>query len=66
MNSLTLINLFQAWNVRFLSKDSEDLKFKREFWLELIKKSDVKVIDKDVLLIANSTLKSYLAQLSCM
>ncbi len=66
MNSLTLINLFQAWDVRFSSKDSENLKSKRKFWLELIKKSDAKVINDDVLLMMNSTSESHLAQSFCM
>ncbi len=66
INSLTLINLFQAWNVKFLNKDSEDLKSKHKFWLKLIKKSDVKVIDDDVLLMTNSTSESYLTQSFCM
>ncbi len=60
MNSSTLINLFQAWNIKFLNKDSENLKFKREFWLELIKKSDARMINDDVLLMMNSTSKSHL------
>ncbi len=60
MNSLTLINLFQAWDVKFLNKDSENLKFKRKFWFKLIKKNDVKVIDDDVLLMMNSTSESHL------
>ncbi len=66
MNSLTLINLFQAWNIRFLSKDSKNLKFRHEFWFELIKKSDAKVIDDDALLMMNSTSESYLAQSFCI
>ncbi len=66
MNFSILINLFQVWDVRFLSKDSKNLKLKHEFWLKLIKKNDVKVINNDVLLMINSTLKSYLIQLFCM
>jgi len=62
MNSLTLINLFQAWNIRFLNKDSEDLKFKHEFWLKLIKKNDARMIDNNVLLMTNLISESYLAQ----
>ncbi len=61
MNFLTLINLFQAWNIRFSNKDSESLKFKCEFWFKLIKKSDVKVINNDALLMMNSTSESHLA-----
>ncbi len=66
MNSLTLINLFWAWNIKFLSKDLKNLKSRREFWLKLIKKSDAKVINDDALLMMNSTSESYLAQSSCI
>ncbi len=66
MNSLTLINLSWAWDVKFSDKDSKNLKSRYEFWLVLIKKKDVKVINKDALLITNSTSESYLAQSSCM
>ncbi len=66
MNFLTLINLFQAWDVRFSNKDSKNLKFKHEFWLKLIKKNDVKVINDDVLLMMNLTSESYLIQSFCM
>ncbi len=66
MNSSTLINLSRAWNVKFLSKDSENLKSKHEFWLKLIKKSNVKVINDDALLTMNLTSESHLAQSFCM
>ncbi len=66
MNFLTLINLSWAWDVRFSSKNLKSLKFKHEFWLKLIKKNDVKVINDDALLTTNSTSESYLAQLFCM
>ncbi len=66
MNFLTLINLFQAWNVKFLNRNSKSLKFKRKFWLKLIKKNDVKVINNNALLMINSTSESYLVQSFCM
>ncbi len=66
MNFSTLINLFQAWDVKFLNKDSKDLKFKHEFWFKLIKKNDIKVINNDALLMMNSTSESHLIQSFCM
>ena len=52
--------------VNFTDSGSEDLNFKWEFCLKLVKNGEAKMIKKNVLLTENSASESYLIQLFCM
>ena len=59
-----LINLTRTWAMRSEDKSSRDLKSRREFYLELIRKNKTRVVAKRTLFAANSTPEVYFAQLS--
>ncbi len=60
------MSLARDWAKMSEGRDFEDSNSRREFWSELVRKSEARVIVEKALLAENSALEIYLAQSFCM